>query len=434
MPTKTAEYPISSNYCAKWSIVEGIREIIANALDTKKPYTVKWENGYGYVSDTGGGFPKECLILGEGESKDETQIGQFREGLKIAGLVFARNNRFFKGKTVGYTFNFRMAQSSTFDCKTLFMDFEENDRESGTVVVFECSEAELDIAKDMFIEGKDEEFLLEDRPGKLYINKVFVQKIDNAMYGYNISDKGAANRDRSILNMDNVKSSIRRVWEKLENKDHIQAYLKAQEQNIEHDITICIGSKSKPIWIEEIERIYGKKYCIFDSEEYAHQIRDWGYIIIKPLTYHVKSTLHYYLDIPLCSEILEKRIKEEYKDYLPYLTPQQLRTYNMAIDMVELYIEEPINIMVVEKISFLEDSDSVAEADRDNNIVRITPKSIDRGLKKLVGSIIHERAHLANGNNDATRAFENDLTEIIGDLIVKLNKQMLTGGRNALES
>jgi len=433
MTTKSAEYPISANYCSKWSVVEGIREIIANALDTKQPYNLKWENGYGYVSDAGTGFPKECLILGEGETKDETQIGQFREGLKIAGLVFARNKRFFKGKTVGYAFNFRMAQSETFDCETLFVDFEANDRTSGTVVVFECSESELDIAKSLFIEGNNEAFIVPDRPGELFINKSFVQKIENAMYGYNISDKEAANRDRSILNMENVKTSIRKIWQEIEESKYIKAYLTTDEQHIEHEITFYLNKESiKKVWIDVIESLYGKKYCLYDSDEYAHRVREWGYRVINTLTYSMKSTLNSYLGIPTCADILENRLKEDYVDFTPKLSPQQLRVYNMALDIVELYYEEPINIMVVEKISFLESGDARAESDREENIIRITPNAIDRGLKKLVGSIVHEETHLRGGNSDSSRSFEADLTDVIGDVLVKLNKSMLIGGRNAL--
>lgn len=423
MTVKTAEYPISSNYCAKWSIIEGIREIIANALDTKQVYTVGWENGYGYVEDYGTGFPKECLILGEGEVKDETQIGQFREGLKIAGLVFARENRSFLGETVGYSFSFRMANSDMFNCKTLFVDIDNNDKKYGTKVIFECSKSELDIAKSLFLsDDREDAYIVPHRPGELFINKVFVYKIDNSLFGYNLTDKDAANRDRSVLNMENVKSSISKIWETIEDPNLITEYLTSREQHIEHEIAIRVQSKLKPIWIKEIEKIYGKKYCIYDTSEYAHQVAEWGYNVINPLTYNMKWIMNSYLDIPYCKEILEKSIEENYTDFFPNLTPQQMKTYNMALSIVELYVEEPLNVMVVEKISYLEDNDAVAKADRENKRILITPTEIDKGIKKLAGTIIHENTHLIKGHSDSTRAFENDLTDIIGDLLVKLNK------------
>lgn len=428
---KSAEYPISANYCAKWSIVEGIREIIANALDTKQPYTISWESGYGTIEDTGNGFPKECLILGEGESKDETQIGQFREGLKIAGLVFARNDRYFSGETVGYMFNFRMDQSSTFNCKTLFMDFEDNSRGSGTIITFECSESELDIAKSLFIDdNRDTEFIVPDRPGELFINKVFVNSIDKAMYGYNIVDKGAANRDRSVLSMGNVKGSIGRIWALIDDSELIRSYLLTEEQYVEHDVVFRIKEKNKSLWIDELKSIYGNKYCLFDTTENAHRVKDLGYAIINPISWDQGYTLNNYVDVPYCKDILEDRIKQEYIDFTSQLSPNQLRTYNIAMDMAMLYYEEPINIMVVEKLSFLEDSDVLAHTDYEAKIIRITPDLIDKGLKKLVGGIVHEQTHLIKRHTDASRAFENDLTDIVGDLMVKLNKSMLLGRDN----
>jgi len=420
------EYPISSNYCAKWSVVEGIREIIANAMDTKQSYTIQWHDGYGYIEDTGRGFPKECLILGEGEEKNDTQIGQFREGLKIAGLVFARIGRSFSGSTVGYDFQFYMGASAVFDCDVLFMEFDPNDRWAGTLIKFECSESELDVAKSLFLtHATDEPFLVPDRPGQLFINKVFVHSIDNAMYGYNIADKNAANRDRSILNMEHVKKAISRIWEKIDNAEYIEAYLSAGEQYIEHDVIVHVSELCKPAWYKVLARLHGSKYCLFDTPENAHQIIEWGYQVITPISWDQAYTLHSYLNVPYCADVLSERIKEDYVDYMPKLSPQQLRLYNIAVNIATAYYEEPINIMVVEKLSHLTDSDCLAHTDHEANVIRITPRLIDKGLKVLTGAIVHEQTHLLHGHNDATRAFEHDLTSVIGDLIVKLNKHEL---------
>ena len=82
--TGVVDYMIDVSYGEKdWSMSSGIREILANMLDTKtdsKFFYVE-EEGYCVIRDSGTGLPKKALVMGaSSKSGDGNCIGQFGEG------------------------------------------------------------------------------------------------------------------------------------------------------------------------------------------------------------------------------------------------------------------------------------------------------------------------------------------------------------------
>ena len=68
-------YMISPSYCKNWTVKEAIREILANALDTKKKIDIGWVGGECFVRDRGDGMAAKALLIGE-STKGENDIGQ----------------------------------------------------------------------------------------------------------------------------------------------------------------------------------------------------------------------------------------------------------------------------------------------------------------------------------------------------------------------
>ena len=99
MEKNVVEYPLSPKYIPSWSVMMALRELIANALDSKNSPSFTWKDGYAFIEDEGPGIPKPFWIIGEG---NHGEIGQFGEGLKLAMLVLARENRNVTVDTVGY--------------------------------------------------------------------------------------------------------------------------------------------------------------------------------------------------------------------------------------------------------------------------------------------------------------------------------------------
>ncbi len=85
---------ISSNYVPKWGVWEGMRELIANALDMES-HSIEQFNAQGQrwlsIQSFGGIIPKEMFLMGMSGKRDDTKsIGQHGEGALLAMLVLLR--------------------------------------------------------------------------------------------------------------------------------------------------------------------------------------------------------------------------------------------------------------------------------------------------------------------------------------------------------
>jgi len=415
------EYPISANYCKNWTIKEAIRELIANARDEGE-FITTWEDGIGCIQDFGKGIPKQFFVLGEGEDKTNTQIGQFREGLKIAGLVFAREGRKIQGRTLKYSFKFTMGQSQAFECPVVMLEINEIPMPViGTIITFQCTQEELETAKAMFldIETAQIEGLLkgENIKGHLYINGVFAQTV-KTMFGYNILDKSAANRDRSILDSNAVNKAIIRIWHNNVDGDTIKALLLSKEQFSEHslDITPQDSLPANAIWKETVTTIYGDRCCLSDDK--AHIARDRGWTIITPQTWSLAWNLNYHISIPYATEMLSRKENLDYRNILMELDSKSLIIVLQAKQITENVLETKLNVEVVATLSFGKDN-VLSEYDPKDKIIRLARKTIERGFDFVVGVLMHEGLHQTSGADDSSAAFEWVLTQALGKAVVQ---------------
>lgn len=65
--TGSCDYMIEVSYGEKdWGMPQGIREVLANMLDTKTEYDAHYDkdNGYCVILDHGTGLPKKALVMG----------------------------------------------------------------------------------------------------------------------------------------------------------------------------------------------------------------------------------------------------------------------------------------------------------------------------------------------------------------------------------
>lgn len=82
------QYPISPNYVKSWGVKEAIRELIQNAMDSDKDFTITQEAGTICIQNHGA-FSLNALLLGNSEKADGA-IGCHGEGMKLAMLILAR--------------------------------------------------------------------------------------------------------------------------------------------------------------------------------------------------------------------------------------------------------------------------------------------------------------------------------------------------------
>lgn len=89
---RTIYLPISVNYVSHWGFWEAAREILQNAIDTND-FDVEMMRRSGILSVTSGGgkLDLSTLMLGESSKRDdESSIGKYGEGYKLAMLVLCR--------------------------------------------------------------------------------------------------------------------------------------------------------------------------------------------------------------------------------------------------------------------------------------------------------------------------------------------------------
>lgn len=82
---------LSRDYCNDWSVVDALREVIQNGLDSPETFEYEVGDDCMYLTSKNTQLPASSLILGvSGKREDTNALGGFGEGFKIACLIFCR--------------------------------------------------------------------------------------------------------------------------------------------------------------------------------------------------------------------------------------------------------------------------------------------------------------------------------------------------------
>src|SRR3990167_3517651 len=85
------ELPITKEYIRHWGLLDGIRELIQNALDSDSPFEWNIEEDTLYIHSRYYKLEPKTLLLGcTSKAEDTTKIGSFGEGYKLAMLCLHR--------------------------------------------------------------------------------------------------------------------------------------------------------------------------------------------------------------------------------------------------------------------------------------------------------------------------------------------------------
>ena len=192
---------ISPEYIRDWNISMAIRELLQNLLDTKREFGASGaarynkKQGIAELRDDGPGLELRHLALGISE-KGAGSVGQFGEGLKLALLLFARENRFIEVRSKNYRLT-PLIKESEFGTETLFFGVEElGSYVQGTIIRFRCSQKELNEGKSYFpTEFKVSSeyrvsWVLKDKislpGGRVFVNGSMVTTLENALFSYHL--------------------------------------------------------------------------------------------------------------------------------------------------------------------------------------------------------------------------------------------------------
>ena len=233
---------ISSNYVPNWGVWEGMRELIANALDMDS-HSIEQFNAQGQrwlsIQSFGGVMPKEMFLLGNsGKREDGKSIGTHGEGAKLSMLVLLRAGKDIRIKN-GFDKIIPTIEEHPQlggDCLAIeivegFYGIEDTDGNSVDITIHnltdeDCTLLDHNYLKDDFMDWVPEGDLLvnydgcqifrydthipyderedlcdSENPKKVFVNGLFVCDLpDNYVFSYNLTpDRIELDRDRKSV-------------------------------------------------------------------------------------------------------------------------------------------------------------------------------------------------------------------------------------------
>jgi len=402
---------ISEDYCENWAPVMAIRELISNALDTGTVPNIRYEGKTCTIEDNGPGFDPVALLIGESH-KNNNQIGQFGEGLKIGALVLSRMGRKISVRSNGNEYIFRVDGQNDFGKKLLVVDIHsELPPIKGTKVKFECCEDELNEAKNMFLVFKKDYKFNTDKnffnlPGEIYVTGVFTRKL-SALFGYNINSKELVNRDRTMIDEDAIAQGITSKLDKTKDREVILKYLTSKNNNYLEYRNRCFPLH-KSLWENLAREAFGKKCCL-SSQKGNDRAEYLGYRVLMDLPWAVATVLAY-LGIP-CANTVQNKSDKCQQVGAAHLTLRERRSLDAAKRVArKVAPSKTYKIKVVSRFD-----DLSVRGEREGNIIRISRKVL-AAPEQAIATTLHELAHWASRSQDCSSSFEAQLTEFLGIL------------------
>lgn len=255
MFSKTYELSLTRTYVSRWGMVQAVRELIQNALDSESPFAYQFarEDDEGHESfalsltSEFTTLQPQTLLLGatsKADSKDS--IGSFGEGYKIALLVLTRLGYDVEMRNGALLWRPRFRHSKQFGEELLVIDeapLPDKKNKGLTFVVHGLSEADVAEIRASCLqmqeaigEMKTTEYgdILLERPHKLYIGGLFVCETELA-YGYNVKPEHLRlERDRQTVDGFDLKNMTKQMWFATAEWDRIARMIEEKVPDVEY--------------------------------------------------------------------------------------------------------------------------------------------------------------------------------------------------------
>lgn len=220
------EYPITANYMAHWSVQQGVRELLQNALDTKE-CMVETPHSHALVITNTLLKPvtiDELTLFGEStKTNDIHSIGGFGEGFKLAMLVLARTPELEIAVHVGECRIEPLFNSKGRFCLEVWHDWAlETAKEFKVIISYPGIESTVN---KLLLSRYDKKLLVENRDGAayeleykvpaLFVNGLYVCNLASAglTFSYDFApEKLQLDRDRNSVNDFNVGWEASKLW------------------------------------------------------------------------------------------------------------------------------------------------------------------------------------------------------------------------------
>ncbi len=443
-----------------WEPAHALRELIANAVDEQilsgtAPISVsKNQEGEWLIRDYGRGLSYEHLIQSENPEKltSKNTIGKFGVGLKDALATFWRHDIpiVICSKYGDITLE-RTSKHAFEEVLTLHacVDSPSQPGMAGTEIrIASCPDSEIEAAQRMFLQFKSPSVVgtteygqivsLVDSQPTVYLNGLAIAVEDNFLYSYNITSptaaiKKALNRERmnvgraaysdrvkSILlscNGETVMTALAGELELLESGRHHDemAWLEVQAHAYQ-----LLSKSTKVVFVTAEERTQKPKLV-----EYANS--DGMKLVTIPARLQEKvisqSKAEPEKNVTLRNlDEYSKAFNDSFEFiFVPIckLNPSELNTFQLAESVLELLASRCSAVKEILISETMRDA-SLSGFDADglwqDDCRIIIKRDLLQDGNSFLGVLLHELAHARSGATDVTLAFENELTQMLGEI------------------
>lgn len=252
MFSTTYELSLNKSYVRHWGVLEAVRELIQNALDSSSPFVFEFDREDDdtwtlALNSAHATLSPQSLLLGATTKADDPDsIGSFGEGYKIALLVLTREGRptaVINGRkrwTPGFRYSKRFVDDllvieETDDGKPLRPGLTFLVSRLTTEDVAGIRESCLQMQESVGeLKSTPQGDILLQKPGALYVGGLFICKTD-LKYGYNIKPQHIKlERDRKTVDSWDLRSITRDMWFATEQFDDVAKMIEAEVPDVEY--------------------------------------------------------------------------------------------------------------------------------------------------------------------------------------------------------
>lgn len=243
---RTIELPLSPNYVRSWGAAQAVRELIQNAIDSSAEFRYAFEGDTFTVGSPGIALDSKTLILGvTSKADDDSKIGSFGEGYKIAMVVLLREGLTIEVANGNVDWIPEFRHSETYGAEILCVDEFRRDSPAHSLE-FRIGGLSHTDTNDIYnscllMQPQIEDAIsvpmgriLPSHSNKLYVGGLFVcgTELD---YGYDIKPEHVRlERDRMTVDSWDLKSVVRDMWFSTKDWDGIAEKMEQGMPDLSH--------------------------------------------------------------------------------------------------------------------------------------------------------------------------------------------------------
>lgn len=306
---KTYELPMTRDYVSHWDLKKAVQELLQNAIDSTAPFEHEFYDG-GWatclsVNSRGVELPVSSLLLGStSKASDDSKIGSFGEGYKIALLVLTRLGHEPVVRNNGKLWATSFVYSQAFEAEVLCITETDDPSFAGkglSFVVGGLTDEDISAITSTCLQMQNEEAIgkvvtcpqgriLLDRKGELFVNGLYVCKSEFT-HSYDVKPSFLRlERDRQTVSAFDLAWVTKEMWFTVTDptlRRHVAKLIVEDAPDLKY-ANYGAPNVIKEACLDHFTEVAGKDARLASSPEEVKQLRDAG--VANPVYYN--TTLH----------------------------------------------------------------------------------------------------------------------------------------------